>query len=329
LPAAPTARRAGKRDSVDLAGLVERVHLERCLAERVVPDTEVHHEPDVTWIVQPLGSAWRNAGIGARFAAADAATRLDTLIARYATNARGMGLWVSPLSTPGDLPALLRARRLACRHYFPAMVRHRSTRVARRVAPGDLEVRRLRDASAFATVPHPAIGPLTTVMRRFAHTRLRALLGAPAAPTQAFVAWLGDVPAGAVELFLGSDAAGLHDLVVDERHRGHGIGSALIERVCEEAWRAGRRRPGLRAARLRGGRALRLLLSVVPDPCGRNCAAAAVVSGNRVSLTCSGRGIPPRGVAHRSFMSNKLTLRAWRCGRRARNISHRSSVPGH
>ena len=224
------------------------MHLERCLAERVVPDTEVHHDPDVTWIVQPLGSAWRNAGIGARFAAADAATRLDTLVARYATNARGMGLWVSPLSTPGDLPALLRARRLGCRHYFPAMVRHRSARVARRVAPKDLDVRRLRDTSAFTTVPHPAIGPPTTVMRRFAHARLRALLGAPEAPTQAFVAWLGDVPAGAVELFLGSDAAGLHDLVVDERYRGHGIGSALIERVCAEAWGAGRDRVALIAS---------------------------------------------------------------------------------
>jgi ribosomal protein S18 acetylase RimI-like enzyme len=248
VPAAPTAGRAGSRDSVDLAGLVERVHLERCLAERVVPDTEVHHDPDVTWVVQPLGSAWRNAGIGARFAAAEAADRLDTLVARYATNARGMGLWVSPLSTPDDLPALLRARRLGCRHYFPAMVRHRSARVARHVAPKDLEVGRLRDLSAFATVPHPAIGPPTTVMRRFAQTRLRALLGAPAAPTQAFVAWLGDVPAGAVELFLGSDAAGLHDLVVDERHRGHGIGSALIERVCAEAWRAGRDRVALLAS---------------------------------------------------------------------------------
>jgi GNAT superfamily N-acetyltransferase len=36
--------------------------------------------------------------------------------------------------------------------------------------------------------------------------------------------------------------------VVDERHRGHGIGSALIERVCAEAGRAGRDRVALLAS---------------------------------------------------------------------------------
>ena len=47
------------------------------------------------------------------------------------------------------------------------------------------------------------------------------------------------------------------------------------------------------------------------------------------SLTYSRRGIPPRGVAHRSFMPNKLPLRALRSGRRARNTCHRTSNPGH
>ena len=41
------------------------------------------------------------------------------------------------------------------------------------------------------------------------------------------------------------------------------------------------------------------------------------------------RGIPPRCVAHRSFMPNKLALRALRSGRRARNICHRISDSGH
>jgi GNAT superfamily N-acetyltransferase len=150
-----------------------------------------------------------------------------------------MGLWVSPLATPGDLPALLRARRLGCRHYFPAMVRRVSTPVPRRAQHKGLEVRPVHDVSSFTATPHPAIGAPTTAMRRFAYRRLRALVAAPDPPTRAFVAWLGEVPVGAVELFLGRDAAGLHDLLVDERHRGRGIGSALIDRVCEEARRAG------------------------------------------------------------------------------------------
>src|SRR5687768_15221677 len=54
-----------------------------------------------------------------------------------------------------------------------------------------------------------------------------------------------------------------------------------------------------------------------------------LVSRNRSSLTYSNRGIPPRCVAHRSLIPDKLALRALRSGRRGRNICHRTSVPGH
>ena len=45
--------------------------------------------------------------------------------------------------------------------------------------------------------------------------------------------------------------------------------------------------------------------------------AETLVSCARHFSTSSGRGIPPRGVAHRSLMPNKLALRALRSGRRA------------
>jgi ribosomal protein S18 acetylase RimI-like enzyme len=228
-----------------LARVVEAVHVERCLAERVVPDTDVHHDPDITWVVQRLGSAWRNAGIGVRLSASDAPARLDAILTRYRASGRGMGLWVSAAATPADLASLLRARRLRCRHYFPAMARRLDRADAAPIdlaamLPAGLQILPVADAGTFTSVPHPSIGPPTTPMRRFALARLRALLAAPGAPTRAFVAWLDGSPVGAVELSVGDAGAGLHDLIVLEGHRGRGIGGALVERVCEEARAAGR-----------------------------------------------------------------------------------------
>jgi len=53
--------------------------------------------------------------------------------------------------------------------------------------------------------------------------------------TRAFVAWLKGRPVGATELFLGLECAGLHSLSVQEEYQGRGIGSALIEHVCNQA----------------------------------------------------------------------------------------------
>ena len=49
------------------------------------------------------------------------------------------------------------------------------------------------------------------------------------------------MPVGAIELFAGKDAAGIHGLTVLGPHEGGGIGSALIEHACEEATRQGSR----------------------------------------------------------------------------------------
>jgi ribosomal protein S18 acetylase RimI-like enzyme len=217
-----------------LAAVVERHHQEWFLAERVVPGAEVHHDRDCTWVVHS-GQAWRNAGIMARFSAASAGRRLDVLLARYREHGRGMALWVSPLATPGNLPELLTVRRLRCQKYFPAMLRRLTKTVPRRAAPAGLDIRRVVDLAEFERTPYPAIGPLTTLLRRQAFVRLQALASEPAGRTRHFVAWLEDTPVGAIEVFLGSESAGIHGLSVLEGFERRGIGSALIDHACHDA----------------------------------------------------------------------------------------------
>jgi ribosomal protein S18 acetylase RimI-like enzyme len=217
---------------------VERHHAEWFLNEGVVPGAEVHRDRDVVWVVH-AGQAWRNAGIMVRFTAGTAARRLDILLRRYKRHGRGMALWISPSATPADLPTLLQARKLRCRSHFPAMLR-----TLRRVTPGasvpaGIEIRAAIDVDEYERTPHPAIGPITTPLRRQALERLRALVDEPSGRTRAFVAWLKGKPVGAIEIFLGREAAGIHGLSVLDEYQRRGIGSALIEHGCLEAAASG------------------------------------------------------------------------------------------
>lgn len=229
------ARPPAEQD-LDGALLVERHHAEWFVAEATVAGTEIHSDRDITWLVHPV-EAWRNSAIMIRLSASTASRRLDTLVSRYEKHGRGMALWVSPSATPGNLSELLKARRLRCRQYFPAMLRHlrASTRSLER--PEGLEIRRVEDVEEFTRIPHPAIGPLTTPLRRAALQRLAALIGAPRTRSLMFVAWLDGQPVGSSELFLGSECAGLHSLTVPDAYRHRGIGTALVEHTCAEALR--------------------------------------------------------------------------------------------
>jgi GNAT superfamily N-acetyltransferase len=214
--------------------LVERHHSEAFAAERVVPGVEVHEDRDITWVVHD-GNAWRNAGIMVRLSTANAAPRLDTVLARYKKHRRGMAMWVSPLATPVTLPDLLTARRLRCRKHFPAMLRVLKRPVSRLSRVAGLQIRSVIDMNDFADTAYPAIGPLTTPLRRQAFAPLQALLSEPSGRTRLAVAWLDGAPVGAIESFVGAEAAVVDGLSVLSEFQGQGIGSALLEHACEDA----------------------------------------------------------------------------------------------
>ena len=160
--------------NLEQALLVERHHAEWFVAESMVPGAEVHRDRDVTWVVHS-GHAWRNAGIMVRFSAASAERRLDTLLVRYQQHGRGMALWISPSATPessgvaSGSPAAL----------SEVLSRHASNTRRRRSAPSRaraLEIRPVVDVAEYESTPHPAIGPITTPLRRQAFERLRALV---------------------------------------------------------------------------------------------------------------------------------------------------------
>ena len=222
---------------LEQALLVERHHAESFLHERVVSGVEVRRDRDVVWVVHD-GETWRNAGVMVRFSERSVERRLDTLLERYRKHGRGMALWISPAATPTTLPDLLKARGLRCRKHFPAMVRPLRRRLAGAV-PRGIDIRLVTDMTEFEHAPHPAIGPLSTLLRRRAYDRLRTLVANSDGRTLSLVASVNGKPVGATEIFIGNEAAGIHGLYVPDEYRGKGIGSALLERGCIEASRHG------------------------------------------------------------------------------------------
>ena len=114
------------------------------------------------------------------------------------------------------------------------MLRILNERVPRPPRVAGLEIRPVANMNEYIDTPYPAIGPLTTTLRRQAFARLQALLSEPSRPTRLAVAWFQGSPVGAIEYFVGSEAAGVHGLSVQEAFQRRGIGSALLEHACQE-----------------------------------------------------------------------------------------------
>ena len=175
--------------------LIEDHEAEWFAAQAIVPGTEVHADPDVTWVVRPYG-AWGNAGTRVRFDPANAARRLDALLARYTTNGVGMGLWVAPGATPANLGALLKARRILCRRHYPAMARELAGAATTRARIAGITMTEVEDVEEFRTVAYPSIGRLSTPRRRQSFAGLAAHLAARPRRVHAFVARLDGKPVG-------------------------------------------------------------------------------------------------------------------------------------
>jgi GNAT superfamily N-acetyltransferase len=198
-----------------------------------VPGVELHQDRGAVWIVQS-GAAWSNAATRLRFERATAGPRLDAILARYRAAGRGAGFWVSPFARPADLEARLARRGLHCRKRFPGMHCDLTLPPPPCILPDGVEIRAVDDYEIFRSMRegHPAIGRITTPIRRFELSRIAHLTARRPQRAWEFIAWRGDSPVGACTLCLSGHAAGLHDVAVVESARRRGIGTALVSHAC-------------------------------------------------------------------------------------------------
>lgn len=222
----------------ELDRLVEDVYTEWFEHLAGVPGLEVHCDPDVAWKVSPA-SAWSNCGVRLRLPEKDAAARLSQILARYRTNGRGAGFWVGPAARPENIETLLKARRLRCRKYFPAMYCDLRTELPLLQARVSLEFSVVTDYGIFRNRPHPSIGRITTPFRRFALQSQEHLASRSPRKAWELMASCDGVPAGICTIFVGRRYAGLFDAGVPEALRNRGIGRCLVRYACAFAQERG------------------------------------------------------------------------------------------
>lgn len=213
------------------AQIVEDVHVEYFAHLAAVPGLEVHCDPDIAWKVSPA-SAWSNCGVRVRLSERNAKARLDEILARYHENGRGAGFWIGPAAEPDNLEPLLKHRLLRCRKYFPSMYCDLRRELPELRARVPVTFSTLTDYSVFDRSPHPAIGRITTPIRRFQLASQRWLASCAPRKSWELVASCDGMPAGICTVFLGPRYAGLFDVAVLEPLRNLGIGRALVRHAC-------------------------------------------------------------------------------------------------
>lgn len=203
-------------------------------AQAGVPGVEVHADSDATWVVHP-GPVWSNCVTNVRFSHGSASARLDEILARYRTEKRGVGFWISQFATPAEIPHLLKARGLRCRKHFPVMFRDFNDPHAAVHSPEDIKFALLDDYAAFDRHPHPYFGRVSTPLGRFELARLICLNQKRPRRVWDFVAWRNGVPVSGCTMFRHGSVVGFHDVGTLPAFRRKGIASALMQEACSFA----------------------------------------------------------------------------------------------
>jgi GNAT superfamily N-acetyltransferase len=210
---------------VNLAALDDNLAQHASHLHHSAPGMRLLAEGDVLACDSGLLDDTFNIVAAARFAMADADTRIAATLALLRPTGRPFTWWVGPSSTPADLSDRLLAAGLPVAEHELAMwcptgPRPANGREVRVVAtPAEL--------SDWATVVAANWSPPShTVLEFFARTAGRSL--AADSPARYLIGYAGPRPVAAAELFYGAGVAGFYNVCTLQTHRRQGWATALL-----------------------------------------------------------------------------------------------------
>ena len=141
---------------------------------------------------------------------------------------------LGPSTQPADLSLLFEDSDAA---YWgvPYMALDLSHWKAHEVDPPGLELRIVDDYSAFREQPHPLYGYVNTSDKRRLFAAFERLASEQPQRHWMFVAEKDGQAVGASTLYLHEDSAGVYDFEVLDEFRRQGIGTALLQSMCDFA----------------------------------------------------------------------------------------------
>ena len=209
-----------------LAAAVELNSAECFRLDGRLPWVEFHDDGDVVWIF--AGDTWpRNSVALARFTPATAHKRIGEILAVHLRKKVACNWIVGPVSQPPDLGRHLRAHGFNCMIHCAGMACDLNNIPQAPRAPDGVTVELTDDP--------PSLQPLTTERRRRYQEGRNAIAHMTPRQVWNFTARADGKPVGETMICAGAGVAGIHTVVVLEKFRGRGIGTALVHAALTTA----------------------------------------------------------------------------------------------
>ena len=210
----------------NLAAAVELNSAAHLRLEAHIPWAQFHEEPDVLRIF--TGDSWpRNTVALARFTPANADKRIAKILDEHLQHKVACNWIVGPLSQPSDLGKYLCAQGFSCRIHCAGM--------ACRLQDSPPETTLDKDTAVSLVDAPPLLVPLSTELRRKQHEARQIIARLRPRRLWCFSATVKGVPAGETIICAGAGVAGIYSVVVKEKFRRRGIGSALLRAALCQA----------------------------------------------------------------------------------------------
>jgi GNAT superfamily N-acetyltransferase len=215
-----------------------------------LPQIEVHHEPDMLWVITDVPHPYLNCVLRAQLAPDNVDARISATLAHFRSRRLPMTWRVGPSTQPADLGTHLTKHGLTYKGDTVGMAVDLLALSEELPAPSGLTIERVGDLEALEKWVHP-------VAISFGHTEavaktlfdVYASLGfGQHLPFRLYVGLLEGEVVAASRLFLAAGVAGIHGLATLREARRQGIGTAMTLAPLLEARSMGYRIGVLRAA---------------------------------------------------------------------------------
>ncbi len=209
-----------------LAAAVELNSAELLRLEGRLPWVQFHDDPDALWIF--AGDTWpRNSVARSNFTSKTAHRRIGEILARHLEKQVACNWIVGPVSQPADLGQHLRAHGFKCMIHCAGMACDLNKIPEAAPAPDGVVVEFVDDP--------PSLCPLTTERRQLRHKGRNLMARMTPRRVWHFAATVSGKPVGETTLCIGAGVAGIYDVIVLEKFRRRGIGTALVHAALRHA----------------------------------------------------------------------------------------------
>jgi ribosomal protein S18 acetylase RimI-like enzyme len=210
-------------------------------AARGLTGARIRIAPDLVLVDSGLACDTFNVACRARLSRESAAARVADLVGFFRETGHPYSCWLTPGSTPAELPTILEDAGLARAESELAMAASLSELSPPPPPPAGLEIARVAttdDLEAYAGILAENGSPPDRDVRRFYHLAAPRLL-APASPQRLYLARREGEPVATAEVTVAGGVAGVYNISTRSAHRRVGIGTAITYAPLLDAAREG------------------------------------------------------------------------------------------